>query len=725
MDKVLFKGMFFYGAQFFRPPNPPVDQRIRDLENVKDLGFNAIKLWVEWNWVNQYENRYNFDEILEIINKAKELNIIIVINLIIEQAPYWVAEKYPESYYVNARGKKIYLQAKPSVPTGGWPGLCFDNLGVKNEAEKFLINSAKILGKADNVKIFDCWNEARIEPVQPTQGELISDQLFCYCSSTLANYRRWLKDNYKTIDNINNKWFRRYREFEDVNPPTNFLDYVEMMEWRKFMTWSISDQMRWRYKVLKENLPNDKLIMSHTVFHGATSGFGLFGCDDYELSYYLDLFGLSLFPLWANFNLFDICCELDITRSMSRGKKCINLELQGGIAGSSPTGLSRSPIPKRNHLRMWNFTDIAFGMKGIMYWQYRSEMLGKESPCFGLVKRDGSFTERSDEASKICNFLNKYFDLFNDFKPIISNAAILVSRDSYYFNFASEGDEIYSISSLKGFYKFLLKNNISIDFLTGTIVKEKIFNYKILFIVLPFVIDEEISKILIKYVEEGGVIISDCAIGMFNKYGISNEVVPSCNLDNLFGLTQDEFRQFDKLNREEVFSEFFSTFNSPYNIKSNPNIYFKGLNELESQKIKMSIFLENYLIKNAKPLFAYKDKIVGTVNKFGKGKAFLFGTLLGQSLFEEDKSTEKTLLKILDSEKVEHFFIDNLIIRKLIYDNLNALIIVNPNIKKIKQIMPFEGKVIKESYDKNFKYEIKNNKLFFEINPMDANCLIY
>ena len=93
MERKLFKDLFFYGTQFYRPPNPPRKERMKDLENIKKLGFNVIKIFAEWNWMNHEEGKYDFEELIEIIEKALDLEIYIDINTRLEQAPYWVAEK--------------------------------------------------------------------------------------------------------------------------------------------------------------------------------------------------------------------------------------------------------------------------------------------------------------------------------------------------------------------------------------------------------------------------------------------------------------------------------------------------------------------------------------------------------------------------------------------------------------------------------------------------------
>lgn len=725
MEKKIFNNVFLYGTQFYRPPNPPAKERKRDLENIKKLGFNIIKIFAEWNWINFSEGKNDFSELIEIIEHAQKLNICVDINTRLEQAPYWVARKYPGSYYMDSKDRKMELQARSNTPTGGWPGLCFDHPGAKSEAEVFLANCARTLGNYENVIIFDCWNEPHIEPVDPTGSVGIGDFLFCYCPNTIKAYQSWLENKYGSIDEINKLWIKRYGSFEDIRPPRKLLDYVEMMQWRKFMTWSIAEQMNWRYRTLKKNLPEGKIVMSHSVSHGINTGYSLYGCDDYMLTENLDMFGLSLFPIWANSDAFDVCLDIEAARNMARGKTCINTELQGGVAICAPTGLSRSRIPERHHYRMWNFLDVAFGMKGIMYWHYRSEMLGHESPGFGLVKRDGSFTQRSDETSKICKFLNRYPELFNAIEPEVPEVAIIVNRDSYYLNFASGGDEKYSTDSIRGLHRFFVKNNIPVGILIDEQLSDKLKEYKVIYLLCPLVMNKATADALEEFVSNGGVILSDCAAGIFDKYGVSQDLIPSFGLDKVFGVEQDELRQFDIHNREDVVADFWP---SHHKIDFQPPVYFEGCGMLKDNVLKMTSFLESYKVNSAESILKSGDEIVGTRNFYGQGKAYLFGTLVGQSLIYGDGDTEKTLERILESEGIKCKNKDELIIKNYYHGSLKqgVIIIINPGMNEVSQSIELTEELkFKEIYNDSFSYDFSNKKMVFKIQPEDACCIIY
>ncbi|MBN2073661.1 MAG: beta-galactosidase [Actinobacteria bacterium] len=725
MLKKLLNGKFLYGTQFFRPPNPPREQRMEDLKNISKMGLNIIKLLAEWNWINYREGIFDFDEVIEIIEESGKLGIIVDVNTRIENAPYWVAEKYPESHYVDSRGNKLYLQARSNTPTGGWPGLCYDHQGARSSAEMFLKKCGEVLGKYENV-IFDCWNEPHIEGVDGTGSMGIEDQLFCYCESTIKKYRAWLQEKYGNIDNINSLWFKRYRDFKDIRPPRKLIDYVEMMEWRKFMTWSMAEQMGWRYRAIKDSCSPDKIVMSHSVSHGILNGFSLFGCDDYQLSEHPDLYGLTLYPKWANSDAYDVCSDIDATTGMSRGKACINAELQAGECICNPTALSMSKAPGRNDFRLWNFINLSSGIKGVIYWQYREEMLGHEAPGVGLNKRDGSPTYRTDEVAKIGNFINKYPALFNSIKVPSGDVAIIINRDSLYLNFASERNEDLSTCSIRGIHRFLLKNGIKADFLIDGRLEEKLKNYRIAFMPVPLVMDEKIAGIIKEYVAGGGIIISDCAAGYFDKFGVAQERVPSFGLEEVFGVRKDSLRQFDAQNREEVITVFWP---EHHNIPPKPDMYLKGTGKFDSCRVKVDFFLENYLVGTAGTILESDGRVAGTVNSYKGGRAYMIGTMATRLLLFDNPDNTKLFEKILASEGFALNKNNNLIIRNFDRaDGSNSvLFVINPSMEEASGSYGFQGgiKIVDYFDDRCIDFNLDGSRLDFRIGPEDGACIIY
>ena len=52
-----------YGSQYYRPPFPYRGCWENDLDNMVSLGFNTVKLWAVWNWIEREPGVFQFDDL--------------------------------------------------------------------------------------------------------------------------------------------------------------------------------------------------------------------------------------------------------------------------------------------------------------------------------------------------------------------------------------------------------------------------------------------------------------------------------------------------------------------------------------------------------------------------------------------------------------------------------------------------------------------------------------
>jgi len=100
----------------------------KDLEQIKSLGFNTVRCWVEWTAGEAQEGKYDFSALRTIVDLAGEAGLRVIVQVYIDSAPDWVGKKYPDSKFVASNGLSVESQASP--------GFCFDHL----EARKKILN---------------------------------------------------------------------------------------------------------------------------------------------------------------------------------------------------------------------------------------------------------------------------------------------------------------------------------------------------------------------------------------------------------------------------------------------------------------------------------------------------------------------------------------------------------------------------------------------------------
>jgi len=182
----MFTTELIFGAQYYRPPFPTQLEWERDLKNMKENGFNTIKLWAVWNWVEREPGAYYFDDLDAIIDLVERYNIKTVINFIPEGAPYWMYPQYPDSLYKTSKGQQITVGGPANLPSAGWPGFCWDSAPARRLMEAFIETTARHYATCDSVIAFDVWNEPHLEPMFDYKNELL-----CYCDHSVEAFKLW------------------------------------------------------------------------------------------------------------------------------------------------------------------------------------------------------------------------------------------------------------------------------------------------------------------------------------------------------------------------------------------------------------------------------------------------------------------------------------------------------------------------------------------------------
>jgi hypothetical protein len=79
-----------------------------------------------------------------------------------------------------------------------------------------------------------------------------------------ADYRRWLKSRYKSIDVLNQSWASKFKSFDQINPriPERIDSKAERLDFTEWYTDSMSDWCEWWAKESRRALPKTRIYQS-------------------------------------------------------------------------------------------------------------------------------------------------------------------------------------------------------------------------------------------------------------------------------------------------------------------------------------------------------------------------------------------------------------------------------------------------------------------------------
>jgi beta-galactosidase GanA len=629
---------FLYGAQYYRKPNPPRGEHRFHLTKIKkELGFNVIRIWVMWNCVEPKPGQYDLDEVDEILGLCDELGLQVVVQLVLEDAPYWLERKHPETRYINARGVPQELSGNDNHPAGGHPGLCLDNDSVAEPAAKFLKAAVSLARRHGSVIGYDCWNEPHIEPNWNSDYWATSaDLLFCYCPASSEHFRKWLRERYETLERLNEAWARSFGYWEDVNPPRRHGNFADWLDWYRFWFDNLEAQQRWRYEVIRAADPG-RFCMSHSGGVPPMLARIEAGINNFSLAKPVDMWGTSMAPLGQNWTTAEAagCCE--VTRSAANGKTWWISEMQAGMAHYA--GLRKAALPEPRHIRSTNWIAAAYGAKAIVYWCYLSERTGNEAPGYGLIRTNGETTPRAAEAARTWQLMQRVEPLIMQHTPP-SDVAIMYNPDSSTMLFAQDGHDRWVSYSHMAYYRAVWDE----DCYARWVPPEGLHDIpeRLLIIPMHYLLSEESAKTIRDYVADGGTVIAETNFGLFSPNGMQHPQVPPYGLAEVFGLEEEEGYR--------TWPDYQAPVNQPFGGPWRGEEY-QAPEIVVSEPVQASFRAYGYLtplrLTTARPIGEWDGRTFVAHNQYGKGEAFFFGTYAGLSMFHGETGTSELVRAII------------------------------------------------------------------------------
>jgi len=512
----------------------------KDLEQIKSLGFNTVRTWIEWTNCEAEEGRYDFNALRTVADLAGQVGLRVIVQVYIDSAPDWVGRRYPDSKFVASNGLAVESQASP--------GFCFDHLQVRERILRFFAEAAKVVKDNPAFLGWDLWSEPHIinwaEIYHLGDPEYLQ---FCYCHSTRARFRDWLKMKYSTLDSLNKAWYRTFESWDEVDPPRfgTILTYTDYIDWKNFISDKLAEDLEMKAEAVEAVVPRG-VVTSHSAIPGLYSKPVWSGTpDDRKMAAAVDYYGVSIYPKHAwtvrPWSPFFRAAGNDFIRSMSWANGGFYIgELQ---AGYGVFGMKLSLPVGASDLRDWMWSVISCGARAVNIYAYYPMSSGYEAGGYGLVELDGKVTERAVAAGKVARVVTENMDLFLRSRPPRAEVAILYNPLAHMVGgqqtFTGEGQTVglNNLSeSLQGIHKAFFERGIPADFLhVMDLTPERWSQYKLLIVPYPVMMSQPDVKKLISYAEAGGTLVSEARCGWVDERGFSSEVIPGGGLHEVLG----------------------------------------------------------------------------------------------------------------------------------------------------------------------------------------------
>jgi beta-galactosidase len=542
-----FPASVWYGGGKARAPMLERDARAKkelwrgDIRQIKALGFNTVRTWIDWATGEPREGQYNFENLDVMLELAQEEGLKVFLQVYMDSAPFWVGRKHPDSFFVSSNGAVVKPESSP--------GYCLDHAGVRKADLAFYAALAERVRGNPAFVGWDLWSEPHV--INWANPTYIANPEFCFCRNTVEKFRGWLQKKYGSIDRLNNAWYRRYENWDDVEPGrmSTILSYTDYIDWKSFIAGKLGQDLRDRYLAVKRVVP-DTIVTSHAA------GAGLFAsphhwegqADDWTMAQQVDYYGTSFYPKHSAFVDRSVTWRaalLDFTRSFGfagTGRGFYIGELQGGFG---TIALNVSPTVTPEDIRVWTWSALARGAKGINFYAWYPMNSGYESGGFGLIQLDGTITGRARVAGSIARVVDRNQKLFLDARPPTAQVAVVYNPLAHFIGgrqrataYGGPQGEVAGIErdSLLGVHRALFPRNVPLDYIhIQHLSRDVLAQYRLVILPYPPMLPENSAAHFRRYVEEGGALVAEARLGWNNERGFAADRIPGMGLWEVMG----------------------------------------------------------------------------------------------------------------------------------------------------------------------------------------------
>lgn len=586
------------------------DLRLMKLANVNTMTVGIFA----WSALEPTEGNYNFEWLDKIIDDVYNQGGRVILATPSGARPAWMSEKYPEVLRTNDRREKMLH--------GGRHNHCFSSPIYREKTQKM---NYKLAERYGNHPALIMWH---------VSNEYSGD---CHCELCQENFRDWLKNKYKTIENVNKAWWgpfwsHTYTDWSQIESPSSIGENAVHglnLDWKRFVTDQTIDFYENEAKPLRELTPNVPIT---TNFMADTDDLIPFQSLNYDkFSKHVDILSWDCYPAWHNDweTTKDLATKVGFINDLYRSLK----QQPFLIMECTPSGVNWHNVNKAKRPGMHTLASmqlLAHGSDSVLYFQWRKSRGSSEKFHGAVVDHDNSEENRVfKEVSQVGEILDKIKEIKGSMKQ--SKVAIIYDWENDWALKDAQGfgkESRRYPQTLQSHYKYFWNKNISVDVVTP---QQDLSKYSLVVAPMMYMMTEETMDRFRDYVKNGGVLVGSYLSGLVNETDLTYLGGWPKTLQEIYGI---DVKEIDTLYPKDK------------NIIKFGNESFEVVDYCTIIEAKEAEVLAKYEED------FYKNTPAITKNNLEKGKAYFIGARTNQEFLS--KFYDK-IVKDLDINEVEDF----------------------------------------------------------------------
>ncbi|MCI8980379.1 MAG: beta-galactosidase [Clostridia bacterium] len=601
-----------------------------DIRLMKKAGVNVVTLGVfSWSMYEPQEGEFHFEWLDKIMDDMYSNGIYVILATPSAGKPPWLIKKYPDIMRTRAdRTRLLY---------GERENHCNSNIVFR--AKVYKIDSL-LAEHYHNHPALIMWH--------------ISNEVYgeCHCEDCQNNFRKWLKNKYGTIDNLNKEywsgfWSHRYNDFSEIESPSPHGEtavHALMLDYKRFYSDLSIDFIQSEINAVKKYNPD--IPVTTNIFH--------FNCgiNLARLSEFIDVVSWDSYPHWHCENDWDTAVKAAFGFDFCRSQKNKPFLLMESTP-STTNSFENCKLKKPGVHILSSVQAVACGSNSVQYFQWRKSRGAYEKFHGAVLSHNGSENTRVfREVAEV----GKRLEELQYIKDTNTESSIALIYDWENMRALEEQKSLHSKEkpfddTIMEHYEALCKNYVSADIID---TKTDFSQYDLIIAPMLYMTSEDTVKKIRGFVQNGGAFVMSFYSGLVNENDLAYECWPPYSLNDVFGIRVEET---DALCINE-YNEFI------YNGKSYKALYACDLIHADTAEV-FSRYQSDF----------YKGMPAVTANNFGLGVGYYIACRTNKDFiydFYKDIITKRGIRKIVNSE-----YVDGVMVKERSKDNKSYKFLMN------------------------------------------------
>ncbi|WP_071130636.1 beta-galactosidase [Enterococcus timonensis] len=582
------------------------DMRMFHLANINSTTINVFS----WAKIQPSENVYDFSELDKIVQLLSDEKKEIVMATSTGALPAWLFKKYPEVGRTDYQGRQHKFGHRHNA--------CPNSLVYQKYAQALAEKLAQRYGDNPNIAYWHVNNEYG--------GE-------CYCENCTKAFRVWLQDHYKTLDQLNAAWNTEFwghtiYEWDEIVAPNELGD--GMSDYRSAFAGMSLDYCRFNSDAILNNYKMERDAIKKIVPQAAvtTNLMGTFkGLDYFKWAKEMDIIS------WDNYPAYNTPWSIvAMNHELMRGLK----DQPFLLMEQTPSQQNWQPynsLKKPGQMRAQSYQTLAHGGDSIQFFQLRRSVGACEKFHGAVIEHVGhEHTRVFGEVAELGEELTRLDELVGATSQ--AEVGVIFDWENYWGLEYTSGPNIdlRYVDQIHKYYRYFYENHIPAQMIS---VDSDFSKYK--FIVAPvlYLMKAGLGEKMTEFVKNGGTLLTTYMSGIVNES------------DNVYlGGYPGPLREVSGIWVEEIDALAPEQTNTVQlkNGTSGTGKLVADLIHLETAE-SLGEYTSNF----------YAGMPMATVNHFGAGLAYYFGTDLSDNLLNEilDQAVSQANVQPLLNEKTK------------------------------------------------------------------------